>query len=678
MKSFSSSTGDLGLKRLPGNESFKPLDLATLPQNKKILPTINRTSKLLSKYKGKKTEAQIAHEAAVARMTEGLRLTLKLHKPVELSSICGVLGLKTLERAHDSMEFIMEYAKDGDEVAETKVTKIVEAMWEGALFEYLINIGSPLQSSAADPKVHVLRLWKEGMICESNKFIPHYITRIIPERYQDIPSPDIVKRAAKLKSLEDRVKLTEYRMHENHDYRNVLLYLQHMTELRKSETDVRDYLINELEIARAKLEHTEASAAIVSESLMDLEDRYVKTCEFLNNSLATEESTCEYYLRLKIHLEAEIQRVTNIQKSYHSHTLQTCKYPPPSSMHPSFKDQSSSIIIQENIQNNNNNNDNEEENIESNNSNLNPESNDQDSKPFILEIKDLHESSPCIQILYNEMNGYKSFRDQIDSILYERDSKQINEILKLEYIVKNLQDQITSEKTITTNLSLQLQHAYKEIQHSAELITRYQVLKHDTATVTWATALEWASKLEIYAAGFRKLQPFIYEGLIHSNSNISKISQMFSLYFDIFTQDQIISIIENSLMKNEDNLSHLLRTAHLEELLNNKTKKKKKVVTTKSGKLKTKSSGKATSSGSTNKKGQLNREKSASSVRTAGGGNSNASISGKSNKSTKSNTTKKSSKTTSSSSTTSTSVVKKPVVKKLETIPSKAAPKKRK
>eukprot|EP01036_Dinobryon_divergens_P043109 gene43109-57352_t len=156
MKSFSSSTGDLGLKRLPGNESFKPLDLATLPQNKKILPTINRTSKLLSKYKGKKTEAQIAHEAAVARMTEGLRLTLKLHKPVELSSICGVLGLKTLERAHDSMEFIMEYAKDGDEVAETKVTKIVEAMWEGALFEYLINIGSPLQSSAADPKVHVL------------------------------------------------------------------------------------------------------------------------------------------------------------------------------------------------------------------------------------------------------------------------------------------------------------------------------------------------------------------------------------------------------------------------------------------------------------------------------------------------------------------------------------------
>lgn len=72
--------------------------------------------------------------AALNRMKDGLMEILKMHNPFELSSLCGVLHLKTQQKGNVSLELIIDYAFGGRTMIEEKIKKVLEAMWEGTLY----------------------------------------------------------------------------------------------------------------------------------------------------------------------------------------------------------------------------------------------------------------------------------------------------------------------------------------------------------------------------------------------------------------------------------------------------------------------------------------------------------------------------------------------------------------
>lgn len=78
---------------------------------------------------------------AMKRMQEGLTKLLTLHTPVELSSLCGCLQLKVQQKAATSMDLILRYASETEELDEERIQHILRFMWEGALWEYLHSIG---------------------------------------------------------------------------------------------------------------------------------------------------------------------------------------------------------------------------------------------------------------------------------------------------------------------------------------------------------------------------------------------------------------------------------------------------------------------------------------------------------------------------------------------------------
>ena len=63
----------------------------------------------------------LIQEQALQRMKDGAETILKLHNPYELSSICGMLGLKTQQKGPTSLKQIMDWAMEDGVISENKV-----------------------------------------------------------------------------------------------------------------------------------------------------------------------------------------------------------------------------------------------------------------------------------------------------------------------------------------------------------------------------------------------------------------------------------------------------------------------------------------------------------------------------------------------------------------------------
>jgi hypothetical protein len=72
-------------------------------------------------------------------MKEGLAAILMMHTSAELSAICGVLGLKTLQKGNDSLDQIIKYVSPEGQVIDELVDKVMENMWEGYLLTYSLT-----------------------------------------------------------------------------------------------------------------------------------------------------------------------------------------------------------------------------------------------------------------------------------------------------------------------------------------------------------------------------------------------------------------------------------------------------------------------------------------------------------------------------------------------------------
>ena len=108
-------------------------------------------------------------EHAMERMRDGLRKILSLHTPVELSSVCGCLHLKTQQKGNDSINQIIHYAGEAETFDITKIQQIFNFLWEGPLWEYLHTTGHPVYTMRPCPKRTIMELWESGGFLGKNK-----------------------------------------------------------------------------------------------------------------------------------------------------------------------------------------------------------------------------------------------------------------------------------------------------------------------------------------------------------------------------------------------------------------------------------------------------------------------------------------------------------------------------
>ncbi|CAE7637064.1 unnamed protein product, partial [Symbiodinium microadriaticum] len=275
-------------------------------------------SKLMARFKNMMTPEQRAKNELNKRIDKGLRDVLQLHTPIELSSICGVLGLTALERANVSIDMIIQFCKDDGDFQDVKVMKAVNNMWEGALFEYLKSIGQGFNTCLPDPKQAVMKIWRRGGFHESNKdtFTPHYIQRRVLTRHDSELSEDIASRAATLKTIENSLKHVERELFEEHDYTNALMFFQKIGDVRRLETEFRDYLINKLELARAELSREKSNQEMAASMLAESETRYVSGLEFFNEQLAQYEISSEHDISSRFRMDLELTSLSQTMQSY--------------------------------------------------------------------------------------------------------------------------------------------------------------------------------------------------------------------------------------------------------------------------------------------------------------------------------------------------------------------------
>jgi hypothetical protein len=199
-------------------------DEVKLQQAKKL------NSKLANRFQGLKSREEIAKEHAMKRMEEGLQDLLALHSPSELSSVCGVLKLKSLERAYSSTDQIIQFVKAGKRgnvtvISEAKLRVILDALWEGAIHEYIVSTGHPHLSLRQDPRKFLMKMWIDGGFIDENRtFVPFYINREIQKRNDWVTQPDIVEKLNILRDMQENCKKAERDIVEEHDYKNILVF----------------------------------------------------------------------------------------------------------------------------------------------------------------------------------------------------------------------------------------------------------------------------------------------------------------------------------------------------------------------------------------------------------------------------------------------------------------------
>lgn len=457
---------------------------------------------------------------AFKRMQEGIRKILNLHTAVELSSICGCLQLKTQQKAATSLELIMKYATELEELDEERTKRILGFMWEGALWEYLHSIGHPVHTMTLDPKLTIMKIWEHGGFLEGiHSFIPHFIAREVKQRNDWVLSEDIQIRLDKIQSAQDQAKLAERKIISDHDYTNILQYFNQMSNLRSLENSVREYLISELEIARSRIDSYEESSKIIRDQLAEMEIKFIKITDHLNQQLASYESLYETEIRKNFSMETYLNRLSLMIDSY-KETETNRELQGGGTLQP---------IKMRGIQ----------------------------DCPFNY-----------IQEIHMKLQHYRNQRDEWDDTLRAQARKYVDHIHDLEEKLDHLQQRYD-------DLLEQYNHACKDV----DSLTKDHVLKERKhiknestakyyAQYGWDIALKSANMVNKYREEHLKIKPLLLAGVISTQPLLRNICHtlLFSFHDLITTEEEKERISENMLMNDEDAYSRKAEAAEKERL----------------------------------------------------------------------------------------------------------------
>lgn len=196
---------------------------------------------------------------ASARMEQGLIDLLSLHTPNELSSICGNLNLKILQKASNSIQQIMKSVRGGRNfISRENAESLVKLFWEQPILEYLRSIGHPAHSmSRMNPKDSVIAMWISGGFLTSQPpggFTPYFIARDVKKRFLTVEPPEIHRKMEVIKMQVERAKDMERLLLSENGYSHIIRYFREVSELRRLENAFRDFLLSELDISRAEMD----------------------------------------------------------------------------------------------------------------------------------------------------------------------------------------------------------------------------------------------------------------------------------------------------------------------------------------------------------------------------------------------------------------------------------------
>jgi len=158
----------------------------------------------------------------------------------------------------------------------------------------------------------VIAYWRK-MTKSIVPFDPYYIPRNLSNRAKDNKrGEDIVAILDTMEAKEMAVKAAEVKIRREHDYTNVLSYLQSVSSLHNTEKEGRNYLIGEVEMCRAKVLHAEESIGMLNQQLTELENRHEFVKENWVANLGHVEQMGNEYFETIVQDQSDKQNVNNL------------------------------------------------------------------------------------------------------------------------------------------------------------------------------------------------------------------------------------------------------------------------------------------------------------------------------------------------------------------------------
>lgn len=396
------------------------------------------------RMKGLQSFEEMQQEHALKRTEKGLKDVLALHTPSELSSICGVLRLPVKQKGTDSTRYIIKSVSDNGIVQAERMLALLDLMWEGALFEYLRCVGHPIHSMFVDPRETVLKLWEEGGMLGVGTFIPHFVAREAKKRNEWVISPDIESRMTTLREMQEKVKHAEKVVLTGHDYNNILAYFKQMSDLRKYESDVREYTVSQLETARARLDSYTDTSRMMREDMAELERKTMTLAGAISDQLGYNEFVTEDLQNEVTDMNADLYRLGLIMDSY----------------------------IEA-----------EEDRSEAGG-----------GTAQALSLRKPEESKLSIRKLHEKLQQYRNMRDETDETLRDRSRNHILEIDRLEDTVRDLEHQLEYALRRENSERERAEEAERDVRFCARKMMKMSNNKQTGMEEAWASSLRWQLK----------------------------------------------------------------------------------------------------------------------------------------------------------------------------------------
>jgi hypothetical protein len=533
-----------------------------LAQMKRNARNKGTTSKLIQKYKNIMTPEERLKMETIKRIEAGIRSILVLHTPIELSSMCGSLGLKPLERASHSIDQLVNFCKDGGEdFSEAKVAMCVNVMWESAIFEYLKSIGVPMMTCFPDPKQALMKIWRKGGFGEiPGAFTPHYVVKRILTRFDEDVALDISSRLAKLKQMELSLKVTEREVYEDHDYSNILHYFQKLNNLRTFETESRDYFVTELEKTRSEISRSASNAKWAHQMLLELEERFIFVTDYLNQQIALYETSHENEMKSRFVMDSMLVRLRSVLTSVleEQQGLNNTPY------HAGDVVPSSAYIARRMHR----------------------------TKDMHPEIVDMHNTLMALRTKIRVDEG--NFQAQITQLENDVASRD-DHIRKLEEEKMNMQREIDRLKNVQQKNEI-------EIKYCAKKLVTMKVEGDAVRHAAWTSLLQAGVKKAEINNKIELLKPIIRQGVLSSSYEASKMCLHVNQIFGFLSREVAMQFREIAAMQAEDlpsckYISDMIETESTAP--KKKGKKGKKAKGGKKGKL---DGGKSTTTAASSKK----------------------------------------------------------------------------
>ena len=482
-------------------------------------------------------------------------------KPVLIVQQTGPKSIEMLMKWYlgDTKDPLYFSTKESD-LRDRRLTRLLDIMWEGAIFEYLRHIGHPVRSIFADPRATVKLIWEKGGIVDASNttFTPHFIVREVKKRYEWISSDDVKRKLDDLYIAQSKAKVAEREIISHHDYNNILAYFRHMKDLRNQENKLRDYILSEMETVRSRLDMMVDSNKMLTEQLGEIEVQFEKTVTILNTEYAYQESISDELTRLKVRDAADMARLGNIIDSwtkYETHRETKRLSTEVEAIGPDVKSKDKAAAIAAAY------------------------AKAERAKAFNelqLEVLKLEKEDECslpIRYIHTKFRRYKDMRDRFDVRLRRRCCEQKKSKEELERKVLELELQLKESNDTNKRIQAQSDMYWKELQVMARKWSSNQVHSKTTKNEAWSMSLDYLTELSEYRDKVKLVRDSMMMGLrMENNPLLNKVCHNMIKVFNMFSEEEISMNQELAMMYVEDKRSLLVKAFEDEIIAKSKRK----------------------------------------------------------------------------------------------------------